>query len=188
MALVENLYIYVIDGSEGFWSNPVDWVDSAFTIGDITVTSVTDMVDKVLKVVGSRHIQNLFIGGHGDSGWQSVGAGSGDDLTGSKSLQVDPKTGLLLGPAETQLRRFRGKFSAKDPVCTLGGCLVAKGTAGSALLKAVSSALGGIPAQGGTSNQRPLVPGLEGDVIRCTPSACHSMGHSWWASPGSWVQ
>lgn len=187
MALVENLYIYVIDGSQGFLDNPTDWLDSLFTVGDITITSVTDMVDKVLKVVDTRHIQNLFIGGHGNSGYQSVGAGASWDTTGAKSLQVDSSSGLLLGPAETQLRRLRGKFSASDPICTLGGCLVASGTAGPVLLKAVSAALS-VPVQAGTKNQRPLVPGMEGEVIRCTASACTSMGRSWWASPGSIIQ
>ena len=29
-----NLYLYVIDGSQGLLDNPVDWMDSLFTLGE----------------------------------------------------------------------------------------------------------------------------------------------------------
>ncbi len=186
MGLVNNLYIYVIDGSQGLLGNPVDWLDSLFTINEILVVSVSDMVNKIETRLGrGRKIQNLFIGGHGAPGYQSVGAGSGWDTTGAFSLQVDSSNGLLLGTAEAQMNRL-GRNFAPNAIVTLGGCQVGRDTI---LLKAVSKSLGSVPVQAGTANQRPLVPGMEGAVIRCTStSTCTNMGTSYWASPGSLIQ
>ncbi len=67
-----NRYIYVIDSN----SDAVDWLDSLFTIGDILVVSVQDMVEKVLRRVGGDSMRSLFVGGHGAPGYQSIGAGT----------------------------------------------------------------------------------------------------------------
>jgi hypothetical protein len=182
------LWIYVLDGGQGLWANPADWLDGFFTLGEVTVVSVTDMVDKVTRRVGSRFIQNMLIAGHGSPGYQSVGAGTAVDTSGSKSLCVDAATGKLAGPADQQLRRLAPRF-CRDAIITLGGCQVGKGTQGETLLKAVSNCFGGLPVQAGTANQRPFLPGMEGDVIRCTSTSCGNLGGgSWWASPGSWIQ
>lgn len=187
MALVEKLYIYVIDGSEGFWSNPVDWLDSALTIGDITVISVPDMVRKVTDRLGpGRKIQNLFIGGHGSPGYQSVGAGTSHDSSGMRSLQCDPADPTKLrGVADTSMRALASRFTS-DAIITLGGCRTG---ADNRVLTAVSNAVGGLRVQAGTANQRPFVPGMEGTVVRCRRASCSNMsGRSWWSSPGSWIQ
>lgn len=184
MAVLKTIYIYVVDGSEGLFSNPADWLDSLFTVGDVTVSSVEDMVKKVEKRLGTSRIQNLFIGGHGSPGYQSVGAGSTWDSSGAKSLQVDASTGKLKGVAHGLLRRLAPRF-VKGALVTLGGCQVGRDDK---LLKAAAAALG-VPVQAGKDNQRPLLPGMEGDVVRCDATACRNLGGgSWWASPGSWVQ
>ena len=182
-----DLRLYVIDGAGGFIDNPVDWIDSLFTIGDIKVVSVADMANKVLAVTSSgRKIENLFIGGHGSPGFQSLGCGSGADSTGAKSLQVDSGTGALLGTAGVELGRIRPYFN-KTAIVTLGGCEVGAGSEGPALLKAVSAALGGIRVQAGTADQRPFLPGMEGSVVRCTPAGCETLSGGWWGTPGSWI-
>jgi hypothetical protein len=179
-----DLRLYVIDGS-GDW---VDWLDSLFTIGDIKVVSVADMAKKVLELVtrSGRKIENLFIGGHGHPGFQGLGCGSGGDSTGAKSLQVDSGTGALLGTAGVELGRIRPYFN-NTAIVTLGGCQVAAGSEGQALLKAVSTALGGIRVQAGTADQRPFLPGMEGSVVRCTPDNCQTLSGGWWGTPGSWI-
>jgi hypothetical protein len=157
-----------------------------FTVGDILVVSVADMVDKVLDRAGKKKISNMFVGGHGSPGWQSVGAGSGDDTTGTKSLQIDAATGGLMGTATRSLNRLIDHFDS-EAIVTLGGCNVGASPDGPPMLKAVSVAIGGIPVQAGVDTQRPLVPGMEGKVIRCTPNAETNVGSSWWGTPGSWI-
>jgi hypothetical protein len=175
VGLVQNLYLYVVDGSD-----VVGWLDAAFTINEIEVTSVSDMVTKVLARLGStRGIQNLFIGGHGAPSYQGIGSGTSWDTTGAKSLQLDT-TGHLLGPAGGWLPRLARKF-ASGAIVTLGGCQVGKDPR---LLQEVSRVLGGVPVQAGTDDQRPFVPGMEGDVVRCTPSSTTRMQGGWWGSPG----
>jgi hypothetical protein len=174
-------YIYVIDGN----SDAVDWLDSLFTVGDILVVSVQDMVDKVIARVGSNTIRNLFIGGHGYSGWQAVGCGPRGDSSGDLSLQIDSATGRMKGTnTEHHLSRLRSKFSS-DGVVTLGGCQTGRGADGKALLLELSRILG-VPVEAGTANQRPFVPGMEGSVKRCTASSgvCTSLPSTWWGSPG----
>jgi hypothetical protein len=187
MPLLKNLYIFVLDGGQGIIDDPVNWIDGLFTVNEVTVTSVDDMVKKVLARVGASSIKNLVISGHGAPGYQGVGSGSAWNASGDKSLQVDSTTGKIKGTSDKALRRLASKFT-KDALVTLGGCQVGKGTAGSDLLKAVSDCFG-VPAQAGTDNQRPFLPGMEGDCIRCDAKKCSNLGGgSWWASPGSWVQ
>jgi len=173
-----NLYIYVIDGN----SDAVDWLDSLFTVGDITVVSVQDMVDKVLRRVGGNSIRSLFIGGHGSPGYQSIGCGPTRESTGDLSLQLDSATGRLKGNSEHHLGRLSRKFS-HTAVVTLGGCRTGNGTAGENLLKELSRILG-VPVEAGTANQRPFFPGMEGSVTRCTSSSCETLPSTWWGSPG----
>ncbi len=184
MALRSRLYIYAIDGGQSLWDDPADWIEGALTVGEIYHTSVKDMVSKIIKHIGSSRIQNLLISGHGSPGYQSVGAGTSWDTTGNKSLQLEPGTMYLLGDAEMHLRSLNNHF-APGAIVTLGGCEVGKDLD---LVKAVSMALDGRPVQAGTANQRPLVPGMEGHVIRCSARRCDDLGSSYWASPGSWVQ
>lgn len=179
-----NLFIYVIDGSQGLTDNPVDWLDSLFTIGDITVVSVADMVTKVNARLGSRKIRNLFIGGHGAPGYQSIGSGSTWDTSGDRSLQLG-SDGELLGGAKTTIPLLASKFIT-GAICTLGGCQTGQGTAGEALLQKLSSVLGGISVQAGDVNQRPFVPGMEGQVIRYTGARREVLTGGWLGSPGGY--
>jgi hypothetical protein len=144
------------------------------------------MVDKVLARIDTNKIANMFIAGHGAPGYQSVGSGANWETTGTKSLQVDSSTGLLMGSAGKSLNRLIDKFTS-DAIVTLGGGRVAGSPGGPPMLQAVSRAIGGIPVQGGVDTQRPLVPGMEGHIIRCTPTTVTDVGTSWWGSPGSWI-
>lgn len=187
MSIITRKYFYAIDGSQGLTDNPTDWLNSLFTINDILHTSVDDMVTKILgRLASDQVIANLFIGGHGAPGYQSVGAGTGWDTSGARSLQCDPTdTTRLRGTAHGDMRRISSRFTS-DAIVTLGGCKVGQDDT---LLQAVSGVLGGIAVQAGKDNQRPLFPGMEGDVVRCTGTGCTNLGGgSWWSSPGSWIQ
>jgi hypothetical protein len=176
------LYFYVIDGTWNF----TDTVNRIFTIDDIVVFNVADMVKKVSDAatkLGGK-IENLFIAGHGCSGYQSIGAERDYDDTGSVSLQYDDTTGQLRGAAGSQLAKLAPLFS-RSAIVTLGGCQVASDPDGPDLLRAVSQALGGIYVQGGKDTQRPLLPGMEGPILRCNPNACTIVSKGlWWGSPG----
>jgi hypothetical protein len=179
-----NLFIYVIDGSQGFLDNPADWLDSLFTIGDITVVSVADMVDKVNRRLAGRKMRNLFIGGHGSPGYQAVGDQGAWDTTGERSLQLG-SDGELLGGAKASIPLLASKFIS-GAICTLGGCQTGRGSAGEALLQKLSAALGVISVQAGTDNQRPFVPGMEGSVVRYTGSRRDVLSGGWLGSPGGY--
>jgi hypothetical protein len=158
----------------------------------IYVKSVPEMVSKLwsramgiynpqLRVPGIGVIDTLFIGGHGSSGDQSVGSGSGSDLTGTKCLRGGG--GTLGGVAASVLPALTPLFSP-GAVVTLGGCEVADGVKGRNLLMAVSKALGGIVVQGATGYQFTMLGHLRGDVWRARGGSVQNLGE--WASiPGS---
>jgi hypothetical protein len=54
--------------------NGFDWLSGAVNLGELDVTSVGDMVNKVIVKCGSKKIQHLYIIGHAAPGDQSVGA------------------------------------------------------------------------------------------------------------------
>jgi hypothetical protein len=54
---------------------------------------------------------------------------------------------------------------------------------GTRLLKDVSEAIGGVPVQAGTEDQRYLIPGMSGNVWRCWPDHAKNMGSGWWTVP-----
>jgi outer membrane protein OmpA-like peptidoglycan-associated protein len=145
----------------------------------IPIFSVSDCVSKVLKrleISGSK-IENLVIGGHGASGFQSMGSGREWDNTGAKSLQVDPaNSNQLLGQAAKAMALLNGKFTSNG-VVSLMGCRVARGGEGLQLLKVVSKTVGA-NVQASIARQRPLIPGWEGDVYRCRDNNC------WIQQPG----
>jgi hypothetical protein len=166
---MSDLNLYCIDASNDL----TNWLDGFFTIGEIYVTSVGDMVNKIITAWQNSpdDIETLVIAGHGGPGFQSVGSGTAWDVTGAKSLQLDPGTpGALLGPAQGQLLRLRGMFTP-TAVVSLVGCEVAGGPQGLGLLSAVSSALN-VFVQAAKITQRPLVPGWEGNVYRCYRNTC----------------
>lgn len=135
----------------------------------IAVGSVEEMVNKLIAEAGSEQIESLLIIGHGYPGAQGVGcARKVSDNTGDKSLKFDlGEDGYrqLLGSAKKHLRRLRGKFT-HNAVIALGGCKVAKDEEGRKLLSLISYETNTF-VEAGDENQKPLVPGWEGNVIRC---------------------
>lgn len=157
----------VVLGSDPNFTNIMDGI---FTIGEIEVDSVHDMIREVLAHSKGKRIQSLTIADHGGPGYQSVGASQWDE-SGDFSLQVVAGSKSLLGSARVEIPRLVGKFT-RDGVVNLCGCEVARGPGGLDLLKAVSRALGGTFVQAGRAIQRPLIPGWEGNVFRCTRDTC----------------
>ena len=157
--------------------NGFDWIAGAVRTGELDVISVNDMVSKVIARCEGKKIQHLYVIGHAAPGDQSVGAGQAVDTTGQKALTIDEGKGKLFGDAETHLARLRGKF-APEAVVTLGGCEVAKGEKGKALLRRISTVLGNVRVEGGDTLQNAL-PGMEGNVIRC-------MGNTCWVESAAW--
>lgn len=154
--------------NKNFEYNPIEII--ADTKRTVWVSSVKDMVDKVLSAAGGCEIRWLVILGHGFSGWQSIGCGKDLDPDDSKHLYVESNTGKLAGDAESQLKRLKPIF-AQNSVVSLAGCETGKGTKGELLLQTVSSVLGGIPVEAGINLQSGL-PGFEGPVRRCTGNFC----------------
>ena len=120
-----NRYIYVIDSN----SDAVDWLDSLFTIGDILVVSVQDMVEKVLRRVSAGTLCEACLLAVTVLPDTSPSArGPNHDTSGTRSLQLDPATGRLLGNSEHHIQRLARKFTS-DAVVTLGGCQTGNGSA-----------------------------------------------------------
>ena len=166
MAKSSKLVIDVIDESD-----IVGWLTSATTWNEIAVVSVNDMVNKVIgraKANGTNSghgaIYRLNIYGHAAPGDQSIGSGTG-------SAPGKTITAANVHKYKPTLSKLKPYFT-KDAIVTLHGCEVAEGASGIALLKGLSSILG-VPVQGGVKNQRPLLPGMEGSVKRCTPGDVH---------------
>lgn len=147
----------------------------------ISVGSVEEMVNKLIARAGSEQIESLFIVGHGGPGRQGVGCGRGTgDDDGDKSLKYDlGASGYheLLGGAKKHLRRLRSKFT-DDAVVALGGCSVAQGDAGKKLLSLISFETNTF-VEAGDQDQSPLLPGWEGNVVRCYQNT-HWVAKSKW--------
>lgn len=150
--------------------NSFDWASGVLRLGELDVVSVKDMVAKVIAECNGRLIRRLCIIGHGSPGCQSVGCGMRWDWTGRRALLVDKTNRQLVGEAATELARLAGKF-APEAIVTLGGCEVARGSYGKALLRGVSRALGGVIVQASEAMQTP-VWALKGTVIRCKDDTC----------------
>jgi len=140
----------------------------------IQAISVANMVNQILTRLDGESgrpavMASLMIVGHGRAGVQVVG--SGREIVLGKALALREKTepkGELLDV--DQIRRLKGHFT-KNAVVTLTGCNVGAGERGEALLKKLSEAMGAVPVQAGKFAQIPG-PGLNGPVVRCSPSAC----------------
>lgn len=157
--------------NRSFELNPYETGGNVFGVDykrTLWVSSVKDMVDKVLAAAGNGKVSHLAILGHGTPGWQSIGCGTDLDPDDSKHLYVDG--GKLAGNAEVELARLKTIFNP-DSIVSLQGCETGKGNKGELLLKTVSSVLGGIAVQAGTTMQRGSM-GFEGPVRRCTGNTC----------------
>jgi hypothetical protein len=140
---------------------------------ELRVNSVGDMVDKVLRRLRGRMIQNLYIIGHGTAGYQSIGNGHQklspltEELlkTNGKSLALLDGKLMLDDKAEEQLKRLKGQFAPEGKL-VLGGCRVADEDKGKGLLIRISTLLDNLPVEGSEALQYPAL-GMEGLVIRC---------------------
>ena len=170
------LNIEVIDIHEGIGLLIVDTLVDWNILPPIYVSSVQDMVNRVRGILGPLKMDKFYILGHGGPGFQAVGCGTGSDSTGSLSIQLG-SDGELLGDAKTLLPRLRTCL-AEGAEVTLGGCQVAAGTAGPALLAKVSQALGNVPVRAGADDQGPR-PGLQGNITTCRGTVCSTGPTSW---------
>lgn len=146
----------------------------------VTVTSVVDMVTKVIAAAGSDKIYNLLILGHGGAAYQAVGAGTLGDSTGDYSIQVDAFGGGLSGSAKTWLPKLASLFTS-DAIVLLGGCNVANTyenptyktkVTPEEYLKAVSKAVGGVYVEASDSYQLGPYPTTLGKTLRCNSTTC----------------
>jgi hypothetical protein len=146
----------------------------------VSVTSVVDMVTKVMAAAGSEKIYNLLILGHGGAAYQAVGAGTLGDTTGDYSLQVDSFGGSLAGSAKAWLPKLAPLFTS-DAIVLLGGCNVANTyenptyktkISGEDYLKIVSKALGGVYVEASDFYQIGLYPTTFGKTVRCNSTSC----------------
>ena len=106
---ISNLEIYDEGQSLGFWKKI--GMDNPGYVSDglIRVVSVSDMVTKVLAVIGSqRERVNIFFNGVGSVNYQSVGAGAIEDSSRDRSLQVD-SNGELNPAGKIWLPRLMGR-------------------------------------------------------------------------------
>ena len=144
-----------------------------YSMATVQVTSVPDMVTKVLAAAGSDKIERLVLYGHAASGAQAVGCGEVINLRSKTNdfLAVSQATGTLANGAELDLARLAPQLAPNARV-SLGGCNVAAPPGGQALLIRISTALGGITVEGGMWKQTSFFPGYEGPVVRCTGNSC----------------
>jgi hypothetical protein len=174
MGKTKKLTIDVVDETD-----IVGWLTSATTWDEIAVTSVKSMVRKVIARAnanggGRRSIFRLNIYGHGRPGLQSIGDGRGNES--GKNLS-DGNVHNFNDSLVTLKPYFR-----KDAIVTLHGCKTGKGKEGTTLLKHLANILG-VPVQAGMETQYPLVPGMEGDIKRCTPVRCTKHESTWIGTP-----
>ena len=179
--------IVAIDGNAGFsgWISQAvnrfkSGLDSEYSV--ITVYSVQDMVDKTLMAAGADQIHRLIIDGHGASGFQCVGCGTPGNALKNRSkadyLELSDLDEKLRNGVESSLTQLVPKLT-KSTIVSLGGCQVGSSPFGEQLLKRISYVLGGIEVEAGFDNQRPLLPGYEGSVIRCSDALCLITPASW---------
>lgn len=154
-----------------FEMNPFEIMGNIFSVDakrTLWVSSVEDMVNKVISAAGGSKIWWLVIDGHGFSGWQSIGCGKDNDPKNEKHLSIETN-GELVG--ESHLKRLRNVLSPNATV-TLGGCETGKGEKGELLLQKVSSVLGGVKVEAGIMTQIANLPGYEGPVRSCIGNSC----------------
>lgn len=159
----------------------------------IRVSSVSDMVRQLLARLPREEdvYDSIVIQGHGSPGNQSVGDGSNYDKSGQRNLSISwsdssisPPT-TLVGNSEMKLLPLRPRLST-DCIVTLAGCNVGAGAGGRILMKIISRALGWRLVQAADALQVDYIPGMEGNVIRCSPIDCWTVDRSSWLSVPGW--
>jgi hypothetical protein len=155
---VPDIDIYCVADHE---PDVVMWVDALFTWGEIGITSVTDMVQKVKEVCGTRRkIRELRILGHGN--WE--GQFFGRDWVSNDNINS----------FRGELVQLSGLFG-REGLVTLGGCQVG---GNSRLLLELGDILN-VPVRAFEANQRPTVPGDEGREVRCYLTCTRSGSRTW---------
>lgn len=152
-----NVDVYCVSANE---SDVVVWLDSAVTPRDIPILSVADMVTKLIARFGTGggdKIGELRIVGHGDKTGQDIGADWIDSTT--------------LPSYRSELHRLFPLFGP-EALVTMGGCRA--GHNGGLLLEL--SNIWNVPVRGFTANQRPLIPGDEGNETKCYITCARSHG------------
>lgn len=185
----ENTFSFLLDYFAGAPPGPDG--DSGFVA--IRAGSVADMVGQLLARLPRREdvYQSIVIQGHGSPGNQSVGDGSSYDDTGHKNLSINwtddsvsPPT-TLVGNSEMKLLPLVPRLST-DCIVTLGGCNVGAGAGGEILMKIISRTLQWRLVQAADALQTDLMPGMEGNVIRCNPVKCWTVDKSSWLGVPGW--
>ena len=108
---IASIEIYDEEQSLGFWKR--NGFDNPAYVADtlIRVSSISDMVTKVLSAMGNQKERvELFFKGTGSVNYQSVGAGAMQDASGERSFQVD-SNGVLNQAAKIWLPRLKGRVS-----------------------------------------------------------------------------
>ena len=137
---------------------------------ELHVDSVAHMVDRVIRRLRGRSIQDLCIIGHGAPGRQSVGNGDYCFLGNGMSLVMRKDAFQLDGDGvEGQIKRLNTLFAPGGRL-VLGGCRVAAEDIGKGLLMRLSVLLNNVPVEAGEDKQYPP-KGMEGPVVRCVGSS-----------------
>lgn len=149
---MSRINIYCVDESG---SDVVMWLDSFFTFGEIGITGVTDMVEKIeRRCAGGDRLGELRIIGHGNALGQYVGA----EWLSEQSLPNHRAALVRLAPLFAH-----ATASTPGGLVTLGGCLVGHATG----LMLRLSDIFNVPVRAFRASQRPLIPGDEGSEVQC---------------------
>lgn len=141
-----DLDVYVISDHK---FDPVTWIDSALTWGDVGVLGIRDMVTKLQRICANGdRIAELRIVGHGNELGQFVGR--------------DWLCREVVRHWRSELSKMTPLFGVKRHVI-MGGCRQGRN---SGLLLALSN-IWNVPVSGFTALQRPPLPGDEGGRTTC---------------------
>lgn len=141
---------------------------------EIRVVSVMDMVYQVLGNANQckARVLNLYVNGHGASGYQSVGAGTNYDVSGTRSIQLD-KDDFYAEPSLKGIAANIGLIEldgiwADGGMVTFLGCKVADGPDGKNMISAAAKTMG-VWVRACDATQYSWLPGYEGQVWYSDP-------------------
>jgi hypothetical protein len=139
----------------------VMWIAGGLHIGELDITSVSDMVAKIKARCGSTHkLGELRVIGHGNSHGQYVGS----DWLSDRSVNA----------FRSELGQLRPLFGSGGRF-TLAGCHVGHN---SRLLLTLSDVLC-VPVRAFMAAQRPVAPGDQGRAVQCFIT-CTRGGSEFW--------
>ena len=136
------------------------------------VQEVVERIVQLAKIEQGLIYQLAFIG-HGMSGAQMVGVGTGRGLTPPERKHAQNQQML----SHKNLPRLTATLSKLTPLfhpqgkVLLEGCNVGEGKGGTLLLQGLSK-IWKVPVEGSTRLQTQLIKGFEGEVKKCTPIKC----------------